>query len=55
MLTIHCGHNEADLGSIGGTGEMGIYLLLLMLVEGDESIKNIVASKSVVGATCILV
>jgi hypothetical protein len=47
-LTINGGHDEADLGGIGGAGEMGVDLLGLMLVQADESIQNVVAGQGII-------
>lgn len=33
MLTVHCGHDEANLRGVGGTCEVSVDLLLLGLVE----------------------
>lgn len=51
QLTIDSCHNEADLSGIRGAGEMGIDLLCLVLVEGDESVEDVIACCSIVGAT----
>lgn len=47
------GHDEADLHGVGGAGEMGVYLLGLVLVEGYEAVEDVVARGRVLGATCV--
>jgi len=42
------GHNEADLGGVGGASEMRVDLLRLVLVQADESVQDVVASQSVI-------
>lgn len=54
-LTINGRHNESDLHGVCGAGEMGIDLFRLMLVEGDESVENVVAGSLVVGTSCRMV
>lgn len=49
--TIDSGHDESNLGRIGGTGEVSVDLLSLGLVEGDEAVQDVVASSSIVRAT----
>jgi len=44
-------HNEADLGGIGGAGEVGVDLLGLVLVQADESVEDVVAGQSIVVTT----
>ncbi len=43
------GHDEANLHGIGGTGEMGIDLLALMLVERDKTVEDVLACRIVIG------
>jgi hypothetical protein len=50
-LTIDSSHDEADLHGIGGAGEMGIDLLGLVLVKGNEAVEDVVAGRVVVGTT----
>lgn len=45
---IDSSHDESDLGSIGSTGEVGVDLLGLMLIQADESIQDVVACQSVI-------
>lgn len=52
--TVDGGHDEADLGGVGGAGEVGVDLLLLGLVQRDEAVEDVIASGSVVGATLIV-
>lgn len=52
--TIDRGHDESDLGGIGGTGEMGINLLRLVLVQADESVQDVVAGQGIVVSTFIV-
>ena len=53
LRTVYCGHDEPDLHGIRGTGEVGIDLLGLVLVERDEPIEDVVTRRSVVWAACI--
>src|SRR5689334_15509344 len=48
ILTVDSRHNEADLSGIGCAGEMGVDLLSLVLVQADEAVKDIIASRGVV-------
>lgn len=52
--TVDSGHNEADLGGVGGTGEVGVDLLLLGLVQRHEAVENVVTGGSVVGTTLVV-
>lgn len=54
MLTIHGRHDEADLSGISRTGEMGVDLLCLVLVETDKSVEDVVASQGVVFTTLVV-
>lgn len=49
--TVDGSHDEADLCGVRGTGEMRVDLLCLVLVERDEAVQNVVASRGVVGTT----
>ena len=51
LLTIDRGHNESDLSGVGGASEMGVDLLGLVLVKGDESVQDVIARRGIVGAT----
>jgi len=53
-LTIYCSHDEADLSCVGGTGEVGVDLLCLMLVEADKAVEDVVAGKSIVVAAFVV-
>jgi len=48
------GHDEADLGGIGGTGEMGVNLLGLVLVQAHKSVQDIVAGLGVVISSFVI-
>ena len=48
MLTINGCHDEADLGGVSGAGEVGVYLLCLVLVQADEAVQDVVAGQRVV-------
>ncbi len=48
--TVHRRHDEPDLGGIGGTSEMRIDLFGFVLVQGNETVENVVACRGVVGA-----
>ena len=50
-LTVDGCHNEPNLCRVGGTCEMGVDLLGLVLVQGHEAVENIVARGGVVGTT----
>ncbi len=49
--TVHRSHDESDLGGIGSAGKVGVYLLGLVLVQGYESVQDIIASRGIVGST----
>ena len=51
-LTVHCGHDESNLGGIGGAGEVGVDLLRVVLVQADEAVQNVVTSSGIIRATC---
>jgi len=51
---INGGHDEADLGGIGGTGEMCVNLLRLVLVQADESVQDVVAGLGVIISSFII-
>lgn len=51
VRTVYSRHHESDLRRVGSTCEMGVYLLCLMLIEGDESVQDVVACRSVIRAT----
>jgi len=53
-LTVDSSHDESDLHSIGGAGEMCVDLLGLVLVQADETVEDVVASSSVVGASFVV-
>lgn len=53
-LTVHCSHDESDLGSIGGAGEVSVNLLLLGLVQGNETVEDVIASRSIVGTALVV-
>ena len=50
-LTVHCCHDESDLHGICRACEMGVDLLGLVLVKGDESVQDVIARRGIVGAT----
>lgn len=52
--TVDSGHNEPDLGGIGSTGEVGVDLFLLRLVERDEAVEDVVASGGVVSTALVV-
>jgi len=41
-------HDEADLSSVGGAGEMCVNLLGLVLVQADETVQNVITGQSVI-------
>jgi hypothetical protein len=47
-LTIDSGHDESNLGGVGGASEMCVDLFGFVLVQAHESIENIVARSLVV-------
>jgi len=51
---INSSHDESNLRRIGGTCEVGIDLLRLCLVQGDEPVEDVVASRSVIGTAFII-
>lgn len=54
LLTVDSGHDEPDLCRIGGTCEMCVDLLRLMLVQADESVEDVVACRGVVLTTLVV-
>jgi hypothetical protein len=50
-LTIDGAHHESDLSCVRGTSEVGVDLFCLGLVQGNESIEDVVAGRSVIGTT----
>jgi len=46
--TIDGCHDEADLSSVGGAGEMCVNLLGLVLVQADETVQNVITGQSVI-------
>lgn len=54
VLTIHSRHDESDLGGIGGACEVGVDLLLFCLVQRNEPVENVVASRGVVGTPLVI-
>jgi len=48
--TVDSTHDESDLGGVCRTGEMGVDLFRLCLVERDESVQNVVTGGGIVGA-----
>lgn len=53
-LTVHSSHDEANLGGVSGAGEVSVDLLLLGLVERDETVEDVVASRGVVGTALVV-
>lgn len=53
-LTIDSGHDKPNLGRVGGTCEVCVDLLLLGLVQGHESVQNVIAGRSVVSAAFVV-
>ncbi len=49
--TVDSGHDEANLGRVGGAGEMRVDLLRFVLIQRDETVQNVVASGSIVRTT----
>lgn len=47
-------HDKPYLGGIGGAGEVGINLLRLVLVQGNESVQDIVAGRGIIRSTFII-
>ena len=52
--TVYCSHDESDLHCVCCTGEVGVDLLCLMLVERDESVEDVVTRGGVVWATLVV-
>ena len=48
LLTIHGAHDESDLGGVGSACEVSVDLLGLCLVQGNESVQDVIASSSIV-------
>ena len=53
-LTVHCSHDKANLGGVSGTSEVSVDLLLLGLVEGHETVEDVVACSGVVGTALVV-
>lgn len=51
---VHCCHHESNLGGISSAGEVRVDLLLLGLVQGNESVEDVVASRGVVGTALVI-
>ena len=47
-LTVDGRHDEPNLSRVGGASEMGINLFGLMLIEGDESIEDVIAGGRII-------
>ena len=52
--TVYRSHDESDLHCVCGAGEMSVDLLCLVLVQGDKSVKNVVAGGGVVWAALVV-
>jgi hypothetical protein len=52
--TIDGSHDEADLGGVGSTGEVGVNLLGFVLVQADEPVQDVIASQGVVFAAFVI-
>jgi hypothetical protein len=52
--TVYCRHDESDLHGVGRAGKVSVNLLRLVLVERDESVQDVVAGRSVVGAALVV-
>lgn len=53
-LTIHSSHHEADLRCVRGASKMCVDLLALVLVQGHETVEDVVASLAVVITTLVV-
>lgn len=51
---INSSHDETDLRGISSTGEMGIDLLGLVLIQTDESVEDIITSQSIIVTTLVI-
>jgi hypothetical protein len=51
VLTIHSGHDEADLGCVSCAREMRVDLFRLRLVQRHESIEDVITSGSIIGSS----
>lgn len=51
LFTIDRCHHKSDLRRICSTSKVGIYLFCVVLVQGDESIKDVIACSSVIRCT----
>lgn len=51
--TVHGRHDESDLGGIGGTGEMSVNLLRLVLVQGNETVEDVITRRRIVRSAFI--
>jgi hypothetical protein len=52
--TINCCHDESNLHCVRGTGEMGVDLLSLVLVDRDEAVQDVVACCSIIWAALVI-
>lgn len=53
-LTVHCCHHKSNLGGVSSAGEVRVDLLLFGLVQGNESVEDVVASRRVVGTALVI-
>jgi hypothetical protein len=50
LLTIHSRHDESNLCRVRCACEMGVNLFRLGLVQGHESVENVITSRSIIGS-----
>lgn len=51
MPTVNRGHDESNLRGVGRACEVGIDLLVLGLIQRNESVEDIIASSGIIGAS----
>ena len=52
--TVDSRHDKANLGGVGGAGEVCVDLLRLVLVQADEAVQDVVARRRVVVAALVV-
>ena len=53
LLTVYSCHDKPDLCGVGSTCEMGVYLFGLVLIEGNEPVQDVVASRGIIRTTLV--
>lgn len=51
---VNSGHNEANLGGIGSTGEVSVDLLSFVLIQADKAVQDVITSQGIIFTTLII-